>query len=100
MPIELVKLRFTPKLRMAMINTTWHPSQSVELQDDGSLIMTMKVRNTLHFRAWILGWGGDVEVLEPETLKEEILQYAKSVIGVYSQDAGFPSSLASSFPYS
>ena len=27
---------------------------------------------TLEIREWILGWGADVEVLEPEALRREI----------------------------
>lgn len=47
--------------------------------------MTLKVRNTIDFRSWILGWGSDVEVLEPEVLP-------KSVILIYRklQDIYFP----------
>jgi hypothetical protein len=37
--------------------TTFHPSQTVEIQPDGFLIMTLRIYNTGDFQAWVLGWG-------------------------------------------
>jgi hypothetical protein len=75
-----VKLRFTEKLGRSVKETFWHPSQRVELQSDGSVILIFRVRDTLDFRAWILGWGGNVEVLEPKILREGITNAARAII--------------------
>jgi predicted DNA-binding transcriptional regulator YafY len=79
-----VKLRFTKNIRKAIIDTKWHPMQRIELQSDGSGIMTLEVRDTLFFRAWILGWGDNMEVLEPETFRNEIIQSATSLVNLYN----------------
>ena len=46
-----------------MEETIWHPSQVLERQKDGSMIMTLSVTDTVDLFSWILGWGEKVEVL-------------------------------------
>ena len=87
--LETVKLRFNKNIVNRIIETTWHPSQTIEVQPDGSIIMSFKVRDVAYFRAFILGFGDDVEVLEPETLREQIKSLVFSLIEIYSKgDAG------------
>ena len=38
-----------------MGETVWHPSQALEKQKDGSMIMTMKVTDTYELLSWIMG---------------------------------------------
>jgi len=54
--------------------------------DDGALIMTLKVTNTIDLRAWILGWGEEVEVLEPAELRKSVVKTAKALLGVYAKE--------------
>lgn len=82
--VETVKLHFKPSLRRPIMEAIWHPSQVMEPQDDGSMIMTLRVNNTYDFRSWILGWGDEVEVLEPETLRNQIIQINKSALDMYT----------------
>jgi len=72
-PIEVV-LRFVPSVADRVAETTWHPSQSIERQPDGSLVWRATVSGPLEIRLWILSWGDEVEVLAPETLREDIGQ--------------------------
>ncbi|GAJ09702.1 unnamed protein product, partial [marine sediment metagenome] len=67
--VETIRLKFSPQIARIIAETVWHPSQVQEPQDDGALIMTLKVTNTIDLRAWILGWGEEVEVLEPAELR-------------------------------
>jgi proteasome accessory factor B len=67
------------------METTWHPSQKIEIQSDGSIIMTLKVQNTIDFRSWILGKGADVEVLEPESLRNQIIQTNNMMMRLYKK---------------
>ena len=41
------------------------PARSLETGADGSLVWRARVSGVLEVRSWILGWGGDAEVLEP-----------------------------------
>ncbi len=83
---QTVKLKFSPEIARLMEETIWHPSQVLEKQADGSVIMTLKVFYTYELVTWILGWGEKVEeVLEPAELKKEVLQTAKAMVKIYQK---------------
>jgi proteasome accessory factor B len=44
----------------------------VEREADGSLIWRARVAGSLEVRIWLLGWGADVEVLDPPELRAEV----------------------------
>ena len=64
-PVVEVVLRFDPAIAARVQEATWHPSQRVEPEPDGSLIWRGRVSGTIEIRLWILSWGQQVEVLEP-----------------------------------
>ncbi len=73
-PATKVVLRFTPTVAARVGEATWHASQRVERETDGSLIWRATVAGTIEIRLWILSWGDDVEVLEPEELRKDVAQ--------------------------
>lgn len=81
--IKTIRLRFTPELARIMEETLWHPSQVLEKEADGSVIITLEVADTVELYSWILGWGEKVEVLEPEELRQDIIDTAKAMLDVY-----------------
>ncbi|HEX2959002.1 MAG TPA: WYL domain-containing protein [Chitinispirillaceae bacterium] len=81
---ETVKLRFSPRISKDVLKSVHHPSQKIDLQSDGSLIMTIKARNSVEFRNWVLSFGLDVEVLEPEDFRQQILDYIRSLTDIYT----------------
>ena len=83
-PYETIKLHFNARLSKAIQDTIWHPSQKIEQQQDGSTIMTLGVQNTMYFRQWIMGWGNEVEVLEPKSLRNRIIEITGSMLELYN----------------
>jgi len=84
--VKTIKLKIVdPEIIRIMEETIWHPSQVVEKQRDGSVIMTLKVTDTIELYSWILGWGEKVEVLEPPELREDIIETAKAMLDVYKE---------------
>lgn len=81
-----VKLRFHKENSERMIETRWHPSQQIEKLNDGTVVLTFKVREISYFRAFILGFGDDMEVLEPESLREQIREIATSLKNMYRKN--------------
>jgi len=83
--IELVtvKLHFISGYNTKIFDTIWHPSQTVERMGDGSVVMTFQVHLSGHFVAWYVGLTGRVEVLEPEILRNKVLEKAKLVIAIH-----------------
>jgi predicted DNA-binding transcriptional regulator YafY len=67
-----VELRFDPAIAALVTETTWHPTEQVSRQEDGSVIWRARVPGTLEIRRWILQWGAQVEVLAPPELRDEI----------------------------
>ena len=66
-----------------MEETIWHPSQVLERQKNGSIIMTLRVTDTVELYSWILGWGEKVKVLEPPELRQDIIETAREMLAVY-----------------
>lgn len=71
-PLTKVVLRFAPSVAARVLETTWHPTQRVERAADGSLVWRATVAGTIEIRLWILSWGDEVEVLEPEALRKDV----------------------------
>jgi proteasome accessory factor B len=67
-----VELRFDPGIASLVAETTWHPTERVTREADGSLIWRARVPGTIEIRRWILGWGAGVEVLAPPELRAEV----------------------------
>jgi CRISPR-associated endonuclease/helicase Cas3 len=51
--------------------------------EDGSLLWRAQVAEPLEMMPWIRGWGADVEVLEPENLREAIEKEVHGLMDVY-----------------
>ena len=67
-----VRVRFSPYQARWIRERCYHASQQTEEQPDGSLLLSMEVAGTEEVRRWLLGYGADVEVLEPASLRTEI----------------------------
>jgi predicted DNA-binding transcriptional regulator YafY len=70
-PTEVV-LRFSPSVAARVREATWHPTQQVVQDDDGSLTWRAIVAGTIEIRLWILSWGDEVEVLAPPELRQDV----------------------------
>jgi predicted DNA-binding transcriptional regulator YafY len=70
-PVDVV-LRFSPAVASRVREARWHPSERVSEEADGSLRWQATVAGPIEIRIWILGWGDDVEVLAPESLRDEV----------------------------
>jgi proteasome accessory factor B len=85
--VEVV-VRFAPNVAARVLETTWHPSQTVAREPDGSLIWRARLSGTIEVRLWILSWGADVEVLEPAALREDVAATHRRAASRYGGDGG------------
>lgn len=67
-----VRARFSPYQARWIRERRYHPSQEVEELPDGGLVLRLRVAGTEEVRRWLLGYGAEVEVLEPASLRAEI----------------------------
>ena len=65
-----------------VMETNWHPSQHLETQPDGSLVLTLDVGGLLEITPWLLSWGAAVEVLEPPALRDSIARIARDMLSL------------------
>jgi len=71
-PEITVVLRFAPSVAARVREATWHPTQRVSEEPDGSLRWTARVAGMVEIRLWILSWGDEVEVLAPDELRADV----------------------------
>ena len=74
-----VKVRFSPAQAPYIKERTWHPSQQIETEDDGSIVLTMYVADLDEVKRWLIGFGAEAQVLEPDELAGEIVQECEQV---------------------
>ena len=83
-PATDVLLRFPAAVASRVRETTWHPSQRLTDEPGGSVLWSATVAGTIEIRLWILGWGDDVEVLQPTSLREDVRATLQRALARYA----------------
>lgn len=78
-----VAIRVQRRLADYVSENIWHPTQTIEAFDDGSIVVRFKLGNLVEIVQWIMSWGDQVEALEPVELRELIKKRAQSVVDLY-----------------
>ncbi|KXV77903.1 helix-turn-helix transcriptional regulator [Acetobacter cerevisiae] len=69
--------RFRPEAAEHARRYVFHPNQTTETTEDGSLIVKFKASGHLEMAWHLYSWGESVEVLAPETLRQMVLGYQR-----------------------
>ena len=80
---EKVKLSFREWSGYHLTETPLSENQVIK-EEDGKLLLEASVRLTEQLRWWILGFAEDVEVIEPESLREDIIDNINRMRNIYS----------------
>jgi predicted DNA-binding transcriptional regulator YafY len=80
---QKVVLRFTTNRARWIRDQIWHPQQEIVEHDDGSLDLVIPVADFREIKLRILQYGSDVEVIEPETLREQIVEEIRNMALIY-----------------
>lgn len=83
-----VKLRFSERVKSRVLESNWHFSQDWDEQVDGSLLWWVDVADTTDIFPWIRQWGGDVEILEPDELCEQMKGHVRKLAERYKLQTG------------
>ena len=81
--VDLV-LKFSPAVRIRV--EEYFDESSVKLTSDGSMIVSVNFPEDDWVYATILSFGENVEVLQPENMREAVLEKAKKICTVYKHD--------------
>jgi predicted DNA-binding transcriptional regulator YafY len=78
-----VTVHFDRKVAGYIKEKIWHYTQRVEPQKDGSIVFSAEVAGTDEVKHWVLGWGKQAEIIEPEFLREEVARELKASLKRY-----------------
>lgn len=81
-----VVLRFTADRARWIKGEIWHEGQQEEEEEDGSLLRTLPVSHEAEIMMEILKHGSHVKVLEPEWLREKVVQEMRDALGIYCRE--------------
>ncbi|MFO8059911.1 MAG: WYL domain-containing protein [Bacillota bacterium] len=81
--VHLVRIRFSGTAARLVRELTWHPTQQVEEDTEGSLIVSFRTGGLGEIADWVMGYVDEADVLEPEELREEIRGRARAIAAVY-----------------
>ncbi len=81
---QRVRLRFTAFAGQPLLDAPMGRDQQVHAQsEDGTLELSAIVRVSPQFKAWLLGYGAAVTVIEPQTLRQDMAQEIERMWGEY-----------------
>lgn len=78
-----VTLRFNPFRAAWIREQLWHPAQQFTEQAGGSLDLSFPVADLREVKLRVLQFGADVEVIEPEALRQAVREEIGRMVGVY-----------------
>lgn len=80
-----VVLRFSPEVSRRVRETHWRTASSPQPDPDlpNFIRLTFEVADTTDLKPWIRTWGANVEVLEPHSLRDEMVGEARALGRLY-----------------
>lgn len=77
-----VEWRFAPEVAADAKDFLFHPSQALEEQPDGTLIVRFRAGGTREMAWHLMTWGKSVEVVKPLHLRREIAHLARELLSI------------------
>lgn len=78
-----LKLKITPPYQFLVTERIYGKDQSLEFIDDQTTILNVTMRHLNQIKAFILGFGGSCEVIEPIELRNQIKEDLMKTLNVY-----------------
>jgi predicted DNA-binding transcriptional regulator YafY len=82
-PAFHVRIRFDRRWATYVEERTFHPTQKLTPGPGGSVELSMDAGGSEELRSWILSFGAGAEVLEPESLRDEVAAELRGALGRY-----------------
>ena len=83
--VHTIKIEFSPKIAPYVKERGWHSTQRVVNKSDGSILFSMEVGMSPEVVQWVLGFGHDATILEPQELRERVVEAASQVKAIQIQ---------------
>lgn len=78
-----VRVRFDAAVAHAVTGRSWHPTQRVTVNGDGSVELSFEAGGRMEIVAWVLSYGPLAELLEPADLREEVARAVRETAARY-----------------
>jgi predicted DNA-binding transcriptional regulator YafY len=78
-----VRIWFAADIAGYIREKTWHETQNIASQSDGSIIFEAEVAGTEEIKYWVLKWGAKARVLAPGSLREETRREVEAMLDNY-----------------
>lgn len=82
-----VRVRFAREVARYVQEKRWHPSQQLAPQPDGSVLAEYELVALEELKAWVMSFGPKAEVLEPASLRDEIIRELTESLAQYAPRA-------------
>lgn len=82
---ETYELLFDKGMANYILEREWHKDQVMEQKEDGSVYLKFSSNQKQQILSWVLGFGAAVTVLAPESLKQDVVESAKKILGKYQR---------------
>ena len=79
----LIKIAVQKTQAQYLITQPWHESQNIIEENEANVVFSFKVHPTYEFKSQVLSLGRDGEVLEPVSLKKELITEIKHMLEKY-----------------
>ncbi len=80
---QKIRIRFSSEAARYVQEKAWHTSQRLTKEKDGSVILEVHLDHTHEIKSWVLGFGPKATVLEPASLRDEIVRDLEEVLKSY-----------------
>ncbi len=80
---QRVVVRFAPEVARYVEEHRWHADQKLKRNDDGSLLVEFELGSLEEVESWVLSFGAQAIVEEPEELRERIRNAAVAMLRRY-----------------
>lgn len=80
-PEQTVKLRCENDTMRSIIDK-FGENIHVDVMDDKHFVASVQVQTSRTFYAWVFTFGGEIEILEPEDVREAYLNKARKILGM------------------
>lgn len=78
-----VRVRFAPRVAKAAVAARIVADFAAEAKADGSAEIAYRVANVDELVRWVLGWGGQAEILAPEFVRARIAELTQAIARKY-----------------
>ena len=79
----MLVVRFTEPAAEHLLETPLSCDQQIEPDQSGWMRLQATVPNTAQLRWWLLGFADQVEVIQPQSLRNEFIDMSQSLHGIY-----------------